>query len=95
MRLGRSNIAHEILHEASTDKLRNCVQVSIFNEGTKDIKVMGKTVLPNGNPFRIDPSGAIFDFELKHISFTGITPTENHALVYYQSLDYGCDNPQL
>jgi hypothetical protein len=82
----KSTLVEESIHEnAIQPKIKNVLQISIYNNGTKPFTINSRT-FENDETYHVDSCGAAFDFDINKLKFTGANATENHAVISYHVL---------
>jgi len=71
--------------KAKIEVLKNVVQLTVHNQGTRNITVYGQVVLPNAT-WDLPSSNTKCEFDLKELEFDGTTSLENKALIFYQKV---------
>jgi len=85
--MNKSTLKKQSLTKPTQEVLEQVSQVTIYNDGTVDIVVMGRTVTPEDNPFVVPGVGGLyFDFDLNEIDFPNGTPANNKVNIIYQKV---------
>jgi hypothetical protein len=78
-------VEEQIFENAQRPKIKNVLQISIYNNGTKPFVINGRTY-ENDETYHVDSCGASFDFDISKLKFSGTSATENNAMLSYHTL---------